>query len=163
MILWHKDLIKVLPRTQLLRLLRDCIRIANLKNQYGEVIASDISNQYRLSAMQVNDYDIDDVLAYTKLVCDEIQKRLYQVSDTTMQKVKKMFTINALVDVNSKKYMFLPHDEIFKEWHNIKYLQECYCVIDEMCKREIYSIGDLEKAQKVLISAITQEGAQVDV
>ena len=146
--IWHKDLIKVLPRTQLIRLLKDCIRLAQFKMQYGNITTADVRGSYPYSVLRVNDYSIDDVLAYTKLVCDEIHKRLYSVSDKTMQELKHIYMVDALLHTNDEEppYLNIQYKDIFKGWHNKRYLKQCYYLLEEMYDCGVYSEGDIEKA-----------------
>ena len=146
--IWHKDLIKVLPRTQLIRLLKDCIRLAQFKMQYGNITTADVRGSYPYSVLRVNDYSIDDVLAYTKLVCDEIHKRLYSVSDKTMQELKHIYMVDALLHTNEEEppYLNIRYKDIFKGWHNKRYLKQCYYLLEEMYDCGVYSEGDIEKA-----------------
>ena len=155
--IWHKDLIKVLPRTQLIRLLKDCIHIIQLKMQYGDITAADVRGAYPYSALRVNEYDVDNVLAYTKLVCEEIQKRLYTVSDKTKQELEHIYIIYSLLhtNVNELPYLNVQYKDIFKGWHNKRYLKQCYYILEEMYDCGVYSEGDINKAREIVMAVKT--------
>ena len=153
--IWHKNLISVLPRTQLMQQLKDCIRIAQLKMQYGNITAEDVRGSYPYSTLRINEYDINNILAYTKLVCEEIQKRNYIPKDKTMQELKHIYALDVLTNTSEQAYLNISYDDIFKGWHNDRYLRQCYNLLEEMYDCGVYSEGDIEKARKVVLEAIS--------
>lgn len=127
--LWHKDLIPVLPRQQLLAQWRECC-----------AIASNIANKGTPNHILVNkilDYPSNHFEIYTFSVIDEMRKRDYKVNEKSvinfsrnMNKAKEYFT----------KRIILDKDSLFKGWHNNRYLLQCI-----MNLQEKYDCGMFDK------------------
>lgn len=111
--LWHKDLISVLPRKQLLSQWRECC-----------AIASRISNKGTPNHLLVNkimNYPIEHFYRYGCKIHNEMEKRGYK-SDF------KKFVRYSCFDNMSAEY---GEDQIYDSWHNKRYLKQCYYNLQE--------------------------------
>lgn len=108
--LWHKDLIPVLPRQQLLAQWRECCCIA--KN----IAEHDTPNHILVN--KVMNYPIQHFITYTYLVAEEMKNRGYKVD-------KRKF------DQYFKLRFILIEDGLFRNWHNERYLRQCYYNLQE--------------------------------
>lgn len=103
--LWHKALIPVLPRQQLLGQWRECCLIT--KNIYTK------GTPNHILVNKIMDYNLNHFYSYCQLVCIEMETRGYR-SDF------------------SKLELYIPDDyepvdfnELFNGWHNDRYLRQC--------------------------------------
>lgn len=102
--LWHKDLIHILPRQQLLGQWRECCAIAkNIaeKGMPGNILVN-----------RIMDYPIEHFTTYGWLVRSEMVKRKYKVD---YLKFHKYLLIHNRVN----------SEELFQGWHNERYLIQC--------------------------------------
>lgn len=112
--LWHKDLIPVLPKQQLLGQWRECCCIAR------NIAVNGTPNH--LLVNKIMDYPIDHFLAYSDLVYNECRKRSYKVN-------LQSFLKHPLV-----RYAYAPipsEQELFAGWHNDRYLLQCFYNLQE--------------------------------
>lgn len=117
--LWHKKLISVLPNTQLLSQWRELNCIA--KN----IQVSGAPNHILVN--KILDYNLMYFVAYTKLVLTELDKRNFDIKETTLKKF--LSYINISQDYfNSVGMSF---SNIYKYWHNDRYLSQCYYNLQE--------------------------------
>ena len=124
--LWHKSLISVLPRQQLVSQLRECVLIA--KNIYeGKTKIHCLINP-------LFNYDICHFKAYIELVLLAFKERDYKVRKETIEK------LNKYINFHDKICIYPSFDELFKEWHNEIYLIICY-----MNLLEKYKCGNIPK------------------
>ena len=110
--LWHKDLIPVLPRQQLLGQWRECCLIARSIAQDG--------TPGHLLVNSVMDYPIEHFYAYALTVCREMNDRGYRCD---------FGRFTAWIDL--PRGQDLGGLEIFPEWHNDRYLQQCFYNLQE--------------------------------
>jgi len=110
--LWHKDLIPVLPRKQLLSQWRECCCIA-------KAIATKGTPNHIL-VNKIMDYPIDHFYRYTVRIVEEMTKRGYTCHP---ERLKKYFP--------SANYKFLRMENVFPDWHNERYLRQCYYNLEE--------------------------------
>ena len=110
--LWHKDLIPVLPRKQLLGQWRECCAIA--KN----IAEKETPNH--LLVNRIMDYPRDHFLHYCELVFKEMKRRGFKVSweDKAAQYFPSI-------------YLLVPYHEIFDKWHDDQYLLQCFYNLQE--------------------------------
>ena len=108
--LWHKDLIPVLPRQQLLGQWRECCLIAKNISEKG--------TPNHILVNKIMDYPLDHFISYTQTVFHEMRKRGYSCNP---QKFLKWFKTTNYAD----------YDEIFHNWHNNRYLLQCYYNLQE--------------------------------
>ena len=109
--LWHKDLICVLPRQQLLSQWRECCCIAR------NIAVNGTPNHILVNPIM--DYPMSHFKAYCDLVCIEMEARGYRCDFHRLEKW--------LTDI----YDYIPDDEIFKGWHDYRYLVQCYYNLQE--------------------------------
>lgn len=109
--LWHKDLIEVLPRQQLLGQWRELNSI--YKKQDKHILINFIY-----------DYDITDIIWYSTLVYDEMIKRGYKCDTKNFERRYKM-------SMGLAKCVPIPYDVIFKNKMNDRYLKQCLYNLQE--------------------------------
>ncbi len=125
--LWHKDLIAVLPREQLVAAWRECSAIA------GAIIKNGTPNH--LLVNKVLDYPIDHFITYSIEIREEMTRRGYRTMDSVMNKIKSL-----KID-----YQKIPHEEIYGNWHNNRYYEQCYYNLQEKYDCGGISAADWEK------------------
>lgn len=124
--LWHKDLITVLPRKQLLSQWRECCAIARNISVNG--------TPNHMLVNKVLDYPRDHLAYYATSVADEMERRGYKCD---YSKFNKWWPI----DSNTCTY-----NSLFKEWHNVRYLKQCYYNLQEK-----YDCGGITESEWNLI------------
>lgn len=111
--LWHKDLIEVLPRQQLLSQWRELCSIFVKENRH--VLINFLWDKYPL----------EHLLSYTYIIIEEFNKRGYNISKNSMDKMILFF----------KKYNIINSDikyvELFKNKMNKTYLRQCIYNLEE--------------------------------
>lgn len=136
--LWHKKLISVLPNTQLLSQWRELNCIA--KN----IQVSGAPNHILVN--KILDYNLMYFVAYTKLVLTELDKRNFDIKETTLKKF--LSYINISQDYfNSVGMSF---SNIYKYWHNDRYLIQCFYNLQEksVCFTvTLYDCGGISKEE----------------
>ena len=121
--LWHKDLISVLPRQQLLGQWRECCLIAKNIKEKG--------TPNHILVNKIMDYPIDHFLSYTIAVYLEMYKRGYKCNTDKFVKYFKDTSFKPIVN-----------EHLFKDWHNGRYLLQCLYNLQEK-----YDCGDISKAE----------------
>ena len=109
---WHKDLIPVLPRQQLLGQWRECC-----------LIARSIQNNGTPNHMLVNkimDYPIKHFWTYGVMVAKEMESRGYKCD---FERFAQYFPLGGYQEVSN--------DDLFKDWHNGRYLKQCFANLQE--------------------------------
>lgn len=120
--LWHYELISVLPGKQLVSQWRECCAVAGEIAKYG-------SPRSPLTR-KVIEYPILHFVAYTNKVLAEMNKRDYEVSEKSY--LRFVNNMN-----NGKENFWNPgdrliiNDVLFPEWHNSRYLAQCYYNLQE--------------------------------
>ena len=110
--LWHKDLISVLPRQQLLAQWRECCLIA--KN----IVEKGSPNHILVN--KIMEYPMAHFYNYTEEVYLEMNERGYNVD---FSKFNKYF--------ECVPYGCNSWDDMFKDWHNDRYFIQCYYNLQE--------------------------------
>ena len=123
--LWHKDLIPYLPRQQLLSQYRECCCIAKNISENG--------TPNHILVNKIMDYPIEHFIAYTTLVKQEMQKRGYKCN---ISRFTKWLEWDA--------FKILP-SEIFKDWHNTRYLKQCLFNLQEKADCNGITIDEWQK------------------
>lgn len=111
--LWHKDLISVLPRQQLLGQWRElCLIAKNIqeKGTPGHILVN-----------RIMDYPIQHLITYAQYVVIEMRYRGYTVDTSKFKLYTSGGDLEALV----------PRDRLFGDWHNARYLDQCYYNLQE--------------------------------
>ena len=109
--LWHKDLIKVLPRQQLLGQWRECCLIAKEIKEKG--------TPNHLLVNRIMEYPMEDFYTYGYAVFIEMYARGYKAD---WGKFNKYFS--DLVEDNVS-------GDYFDDWHDFRYLTQCYYNLQE--------------------------------
>lgn len=115
--LWHKDLIAVLPRKQLIGQYRECCAIARNIKVNG--------TPNNLLVNKVMDYPKWHFRQYTIDVCKECEKRGYKID---RYRFFKWFDQWDDGTVNTHD---IDHHELFDGWHNGHYLIQCFYNLQE--------------------------------
>lgn len=142
--LWHKDLIPVLPRQQLLSQWRECCCIAR------NIAVNGTPNHILVN--KVLDYDLSEFYNYTSLICIEMERRGYKVNkksyraftDNLYRYVRENGQFEKFVKDTTK--LFIDSEHLFKNWHTERYLYQCYFNLEE--KYDCGGITD-EEWQKI--------------
>lgn len=123
--LWHKDLIDVLPRQQLLGQWRElCAIMRNIEAK---------GTQNHILVNKVLSYPPNHLNVYARAVADEMAKRGYRCDFSKFsQHMEKHLGISFPVSV----------DKVFPNWHNDRYLRQCYYNLQE--KHDCGGITDEE-------------------
>jgi uncharacterized protein (TIGR02328 family) len=109
--LWHKDLISVLPKNQLLGQWRECCLIA--KN------IAEKSTPSHILVNKIMDYPIEHFIAYTDMVKNKMKKRGYHCDTSRFTKWLQW-----------EQFKIYPSN-IFADWHNDRYLSQCFYNLQE--------------------------------
>ena len=110
--LWHKDLIPVLPRQQLLGQWRECCLIARSIEKHG--------TPNHLLVNRIMDYPMDHFWTYGRMVAKEMDRRHYKCE---FERFDRYFPLGGYQEVSK--------DELFSEWHNKRYLRQCFSNLQE--------------------------------
>lgn len=132
--LWHKDLIDVLPRQQLLAQWRECCAIAS------NIASKGTPNHILVN--KITDYSQIHFIEYVNRILNEMQKRSYKVSGESYER----FINNMRL---SRDYFYdgiLINRNIYPDWMNEKYLKQCYYNLQEK-----YDCGGITEEEWQLI------------
>lgn len=124
--LWHKDLIRVLPRQQLLGQWRECCAIA--KN----IVEKETPNHILVNKIMC--FPQWHFSAYAIMVAKEMENRGYRVDRYKFFKWFDKWNDGTIKthDITCK--------EIFYGWHDLRYLRQCYYNLQEK-----YDCGGINK------------------
>lgn len=125
--LWHKDLIHVLPRQQLLAQWRECCCIARniaLNGSPNHILVNPIM-----------DYPMCDFIHYAKLVYYEMVDRMYKAD---WGNFIKYFPLHVPTGYWSR-------GDLYAAWHNDRYLIQCYFNLQEKFDRGGISDAEWKK------------------
>lgn len=121
--LWHKDMIRVLPRKQLLAQWRECCAIVGNINKRGtpnHILVNPILN-----------YTKSHFYLYCCMVCDEMFRRGYKVSDSSRKKILDYVSDEEIQDSSRIE----KDGTLFKGWHNERYFWQCFYNLQEKFDR----------------------------
>ena len=107
--LWHKDLLPVLPRQQLLGQWRECCLIAKTIQEKG--------TPNHILINKIMDYPLDHFWSYGIEVSNELRNRGYLVNKDRFTRYFQKYT-----DILRR----VTHKDLFNLWHNDTYLLVCY-------------------------------------
>lgn len=113
--LWHKDMILILPRQQLLGQWRECCLIAKNIAEKG--------TPNHILVNKIMDYPLEHFVAYTLLVRKEMLRRGYSCDWSKFSKW--------LVGKSPCFGVKLEIENVFKNWHNTHYWVQCYYNLEE--------------------------------
>lgn len=111
--LWHKDLILVLPRQQLVAQWRE------LSSAAGNIKTKGTPSHILIN--KIMDYPLDHFITYTAAIRAEMTRRGYRTMDKVWDKI-----VSVCPDYN-----IIPIDEIYSEWMNEEYFWICYYNLKE--------------------------------
>ena len=106
--LWHKDLITVLPREQLIAQWREisaCVGSIQKKGTPNHILVNFIM-----------DYDFDHLISYAYYVREEITRHSYRTMNSVWEKIISL----------KPNYNILPLEAVYPEKMNAVYLNICY-------------------------------------
>ena len=109
--LWHKELVKYLPRLQLVSQWRECVSIITKIKQDG--------TPNHILVNRVLDYPLDHFYTYCHMVQSEMLRRGYKASDKSKSKI--------WIEV----WHYIPNTKLFVNWHNDVYLRESLYNLEE--------------------------------
>lgn len=121
--LWHKDLIPVLPRQQLIAQWRECC-----------AIASNIAKKGTPNHILVNkilDYPVEHFIYYTNSVLNEMNKRGYKFNKNSFNNFNKNCVLSFKNFAKEPLLMPLTGAGCFEGWHNERYLLQCIMNLQE--------------------------------
>lgn len=127
--LWHKTLVPLLPRQQLLGQWREICLIAKSLSEKG--------TPNHLLVNKVLDYPAGHFDSYARLVHDEMIKRGYKCNWQCYVRFRADADTGVVID------------EIFKDWHNERYLRQCYYNLEEK-----YDCGGISEEEWMLLRNI---------
>ena len=133
--LWHKELIPVLPREQLVAQWRECSAIA------GAILQNGTPNH--LLVNKVLDYPMGHFVEYAIHIRQEMTKRGYRTMDSVMAKI-------ASVQPGGMTCITFPTWEtVYEDWHNDRYFLQCYYNLQEKYDCGGISLEDWEKIREL--------------
>ncbi len=115
--LWHKNLIKVLPREQLVAQWRELSSIA------GAIMKNGGPNHVLVN--YVIEHDFDEFISYAYYVRKEMQNRGYKTSDSVWNKIVSL----------KPNYKIIMLYDVYSDIHNLRYLMQCYYNLQEKYDR----------------------------
>ena len=132
--LWHKDLIPVLPRQQLLAQWRECCCIAR------NIAVNDTPNHILVN--KILEYPESQFNVYTLYVYKEMVKREYKCdwNKFTQWRINRNYEWEL--------------SEIFPNWHNDRYFKQCFYNLQEK-----YDCGGIPKDEWQEVKALYQDHA----
>jgi len=119
--LWHRDLLPVLPRQQLLSQWRECCGIVKDIVKYG--------NPHHILVNRIMDYPVFHFEYYVQEVLKEMHERGYQISDKAYQKYSER--LSKIREKFTKVQTAYDGFVLFSDWHNDIYLRQCLYNLEE--------------------------------
>ena len=144
--LWHKELIPVLPRQQLVSQWRECLAVS------GMMIKDENHIPNMLLVAKVAKYPLAHFVVYAQLVAAEMQRRGYKISDAASEKWLERLEELGGVDWELYEYLRTNNDVIFSGWHNDRYFRQCYFNLEEK-----YDCGGISEEEFKSIRALAIE------
>ena len=138
--LWHKELIPVLPRNQLIGQWRECCALAKGIAETGK------TNHILIN--RIMEYPLEHFYRYCGRVCAHMIERGYYADPNVLLKYTN--------DVDCKNAFWnagtVPFHELFFGWHNERYLLQCYYNLQEK-----YDCGGISEEEFGTIEEIMRE------
>lgn len=113
--LWHYEILKYLPRTQLL-------------SQWRELNSIYVNQPNHILINYIYEYPKDYLQNYSQFVINEMVSRGYKISDNSKQNYRHYFHKNLSLTACAK-------DDIMFPQHDIEYLKICYYNLLEKYRR----------------------------
>lgn len=124
--LWHYKLLPFLDDFHIVAQWRELLAIKGAIDKNG-------TPNHRL-VNNVLDYNIDDFKRYTRLVCNQLEKRKIKFNHEKYKEILKW-------DCDKFKNCIELNAPIYKHWHNERYLRQCYYNLEEKHDCGIVSDG----------------------
>lgn len=137
--LWHKDLISVLPRQQLLGQWRECCAIA--KN----IVDKGIPNHVLVN--KIMNYPLDHFYTYCYLITDEMRLRGYKCNHKKLCDNLYSFRPNEAFELILTR-------PIFENWHNDRYMAQCFYNLQEKFDCGAITIDDWGKIDSLWVKKL---------
>lgn len=135
--LWHKDLIPVLPRNQLVGQWRECCALAKGIAETGK------TNHILIN--RIMEYSPEHFYRYCGRVFAYMLGRGYSVNQNTLLRYcEDVDCMNAFWNAGT-----IPIDELFFDWHNDRYLRQCYYNLEEK-----YDCGGISEKEFARIKTV---------
>lgn len=135
--LWHKSILTVLPDMQMRALWRECVCIA------VNIVANDTPNHMLVN--KIMDYDMAHFNTYIYLVYSEMKRRGYNVRKDSVDKINKLIGDNpCMVDF----------DRLYANWHNDRYLKQCYYNLQEKFDCNGIPVAEWEKFRNKVVEIL---------
>lgn len=115
--LWHKDLIAALPREQLVAQWRELSAIAGNLNTKG--------TPNHILVNKILDYPREHFISYALYVRQEMTRRGYRTMESVWNK------IYCTRESDYGEIEIIPLKDLFPNWHNDRYLEQCYFNLEE--------------------------------
>ena len=115
--LWHKNLITALPREQLVAQWRELSAIAGNLNTKG--------TPNHILVNKVLDSPREHFISYAFWVRQEMTRRGYRTMESVWNK------IYCTRETDFGEMEIIPLAELFPDWHNHRYLTQCYHNLEE--------------------------------
>ena len=115
--LWHWKLISALPREQLVAQWRELSAIAgnlNTKGTPNHILVNKVCN-----------YPREHFISYALYVRQEMTRRGYRTMDSVWNK------IYCTRESDYGEMEIVPLEDLFPNWHNDRYLEQCYFNLEE--------------------------------
>jgi uncharacterized protein (TIGR02328 family) len=122
--LWHKDLIPVLPKQQLLGQWRECCCIAKNIAEKG--------TPNHILVNKIMDYPMTHLYTYGVIVAIEMAHRGYKCDS---YRFTHYFT-------SPHETKVIANEDVFWGWHNDRYLKQCYYNLQEK-----YDCGEIPEEE----------------
>ena len=119
--LWHKDLIKFLPRQQLVAQYRELCSIAKDWDEYNT------TNHVLIN--KVMDYPVSHLYIYTTIVRNEMENRKYTIRKDAWERFANH--CSNLDNKDTRNEWAVSYGELFEHWHTDRYLKQCLYNLQE--------------------------------
>ena len=133
--LWHKDLIKVLPKQHLVAQWRELSAIA------GAIQKNGTPNHILVNF--VLDYDCDHFISYAYYLREETKNRQIRTMNTVWEKIISL----------KPNYNLLPIEDIYPDKMNDTYLKICYYNLFEKYLCGMFGEEEYNNIEKVIKNA----------
>lgn len=144
--LWHKDLIDVLPKKQLVAQWRECCAIVGNIKKYG--------NPNHILVNPIMNYNKSHFYLYCCIVCHEMYVRGYDVSEKSRENI-----LNYVSDEEKQISDRIERDgTLFEWWHNERYLNQCYYNLEEKYDRGGVPQDEWDKFENKYINLKIKKG-----
>lgn len=130
--IWHRELIRVLPKSQ-------------LQSQYRELLAikgkiEKVGTPNHLLVNKIMKYDTSHLYYYSNLVFDELKNKKVNIN------IEKKHELLQYALENSYTNDYISYDNLFKGWHDDRYLRQCLYNLEEK-----YVCGGIKQEEWELI------------